>query len=123
MNFGFDIDGTITAEPIIYGALMDALVKAGHQVHVVTGQLSDTVEEVDYQRRRDQLLSQGIKENIHYHKLHIARGLYNDVRNAIKEKKTICQENNIVFMFEDSEAYCKSISDVARCVIMVPRNK
>jgi len=37
MKFGFDVHGVVDTHPEIYAAMTNALVAAGHEVHVITG--------------------------------------------------------------------------------------
>lgn len=37
MKFGFDIHGVLDTYPAVYAAMTQALVAAGHEVHVITG--------------------------------------------------------------------------------------
>lgn len=120
MNFGFDIDGTISAAPEAFGAIMRALVSAGETVHVITGGLHDeepTQEQV--QSRIDQLAEMGIISGSHYTMLHVLNGPTTGRVASLKQK--VCVEFGMVLMFEDSQVYVDAISRVTQCLMMVPR--
>ena len=41
MRLGLDIDGTITADPVFFGARAAAVIKNGGEVHVVTSRSAE----------------------------------------------------------------------------------
>lgn len=45
MKFGLDFHGVINKKPEMFSALSHALVKAGHEVHIVTGPRRSKIEE------------------------------------------------------------------------------
>lgn len=103
MNFGFDIDGTITRAPGALWAIADALLDAGHQVHVLTGTMDKAVTTQHKIEREAQLDAHGFKE---WTKLHIV------VSPHAENKAKYCVDNDIVLMFEDSDRYSEAISKV-----------
>lgn len=111
MNFGFDIDGTIGAAPEAYTAMIAALLSAGHECHVITGTMDPEVTPDHMSKRALQLQRYGLEW---WTKLHIVTAPH-----ALNKAK-YCQENNIVFMFEDSPAYADEIRKVTTCVLMCP---
>ena len=42
MRFAFDMDGTLTAHPVVLGAMMRALRAAGHEVFILTATGTDS---------------------------------------------------------------------------------
>ena len=110
MNFGFDIDGTISAAPDIFATIMRSLIAAGHGVHVLSG-TGDTVITDHYDRRREQLAAWGIP----YTALKIVCNPHH-----LQAKADYCREHDIVMMFEDSVPYTRSImgNGVTNVVVM-----
>jgi ABC-type arginine/histidine transport system permease subunit len=103
MNFGFDIDGTITRSPEALWAIADALLAAGHEVHVLTGTMDTVLLDSHFEGRVTQLLAHGFNAWSH---LHIVLSPH------AKNKAQYCVDNDIVLMFEDSETYSEAISKV-----------
>lgn len=103
MNFGFDIDGTITRAPEALWAIADALLTAGHQVHVLTGTMDEVLTAQHMLDREAQLNAHGFMD---WTQLHIVLAPH------AANKAQYCVDNGIVLMFEDSEHYSKAISQV-----------
>lgn len=112
MNFGFDIDGTITAAPEAYRVLMSSLRAAGHGVFVLTGTMDAEATPGHYQGRLQQLRLCGVAG--YYDMLHIVTAPH-----ALNKAK-FCQEHQIAFMFEDARSYGEEIKKVATVVLMHP---
>ena len=113
MNFGFDIDGTITAEPEAYAAIMASLTAAGHWCHVITGTMDDAVTDDHTAKRRAQLEKHGILPGVHWNYLHIVTAPH-----AINKAK-YCEQRDIRMLFEDSDAYIEECRKVTRCLRMM----
>jgi hypothetical protein len=109
MNFGFDIDGTITAAPGVFRALVEALRDAGHEIHVITGTM-DPVATVEHEAQRyAQLIALGFGPVT---ALHVVTAPH------AENKAAYCRDHEIVLMFEDSPSYADEISRVTTCVMM-----
>lgn len=115
MNFAFDIDGTITAAPEAYQSIMSALMKAGHTVHVLTGTGDAEVTEVHELNRIVQLRACGLDFASHFDYLHIVTSPGN-----VGQKVQYCLDNNIEFVFEDSEAYTNAMRAAGITVVTHP---
>lgn len=120
MNFGFDIDDTITAEPAAFRALMEALVDAGHEVHVITGVMPSVTkpEHATYEGRRAQLEGYGILEGVGYTKLHLAA--VDGAKAIARQKRQLCEQHEIALMFEDRSDYANEVRQASRCLLMWP---
>jgi len=110
MNFGFDIDGTITHSPKAFGAIMESLMRCGHQVHVLTGTMDPAITQGHYTARHKQLAACGVAGK--YHHLHIV------IAPHPQNKASYCQLHNIVMMFEDSPSYADAIKKVTTCLLI-----
>lgn len=110
MNFGFDIDGTISAAPVPFAAIASALIAAGHEVHVLTGTMERTIDDAHRQRRIDQLTLLGFP----YTRLHIVHAPFH-----VESKAAYCAEHEIVMMFEDSIPYSDAIAAAGTFVMVV----
>jgi hypothetical protein len=113
--FGFDIDGTISAAPEVFAAIMEALLERGHEVHVITGQTRE-VTNADVERRVAQLAALGIFWGQHFDKLHLA-----GAPDWIADKAAYCRDHKVDFMFEDSVLYAKAISAWCPVTVMYGR--
>lgn len=121
MNFGFDLDNTITAEPEAFRLLMEALVAAGHGVHVITGVMPGVTDEhlATVDGRAEQLRSLGLRQDEHYTTIHLAMA-----RGAAAighRKRELCSSLGIELMFEDRSDYANAMREVTRCVLIWPR--
>lgn len=117
---GCDIDGTITADPDAYREILSALVSAGHEVHVITaGDPSRPDWHMSPADRVEQLLRYDLVQGRDYTMLHVADG--DDKEEMGAAKRDICEQFGVVFMFENDETFAAEISQVAQCVLMVPR--
>lgn len=114
MNFAFDIDGTITAAPAYYAALMTSLRKCGHGVHVLTGTMQPVATDATYSTRDKQLRGYGITSAM-YDKLHIVTSPGN-----VEQKAQYCLDHDIGFVFEDSQLYTEAIRAVGVTVVTHP---
>jgi len=45
MNYGFDIHGVLDSNPTAFAPMLEALNKAGHEVHIITGGAKEDVIE------------------------------------------------------------------------------
>lgn len=113
MNFGFDIDGTITAAPGAFAAIMRALRRDGHLVHVITGQTTPVTPE-DIEARVRQLESLGIGGDC-YSRLHLS-----GPPSWVADKAGYCRDQQIDFVFENDSTYAKAIQVFCPVTLMVP---
>ncbi len=110
MNFGFDVDGTISAIPVPLAAIALALRRNGDEVHIITGQ-PNAPTPACYERRRDQLAALGWEEGDYDH-------LFIAGPNYVQDKVDYCRDNDIALMFEDSLIYAAAISEVTPTVVV-----
>lgn len=108
MNFGFDVDGTITAAPEAFAALAAALLAAGHEVHVITGTM-DALTEAQFAARRAQLASHGFP---------VPTALHIVTAPHAEQKAAYCRDHEIVMMFEDSPIYINAIRALTSTVVL-----
>lgn len=113
MDFGFDIDGTLSAAPEAIGAIMRALRTAGHVVHVITGLGIGEVQQSNIDERKHQLKVLGVEND--YDFLHIA------VQPVVPDKANYCRDHNIVLMFENDMAYVNAIKQYSTCFYIYPK--
>lgn len=113
MKIGLDIHGVIDENPSFFKAICAALVKDGHEVHIITGPSLNNV--------RKELSSLGFDINIHFTHLfsivdyHIVIGTkitYDEKGNAWMDKYLwdrtkgdYCLEHKIDMHLDDSDAY------------------
>jgi putative intracellular protease/amidase len=119
MKFGFDIDGTISAAPAEYRAIMLALRAAEHEVHVITGQGGVVTPESE-DGRRAQLAGLGIFPEC-YDVLYLAgpsEGSW-DWQHVAESKAAYCRDHGIAFMFEDSPEYAQAIRATDTVVVVM----
>jgi hypothetical protein len=105
MRFGFDIDGTITAAPAAFAAIMRALRRDGHEVHVVTGQ-TDPITTEDTTARLRQLEKLGIGTDC-YERIHLS-----GPPDWVSDKADYCREQGLDLVFENDVAYGRAIAAV-----------
>lgn len=109
MNFGFDVDGTITAAPQAFAAMASALLAAGHEVHVITGTMDAAVTAEHLVARRAQLDSHGFPE---------CTALQIVTAPHAEQKAAYCRNHDIVMMFEDSPVYIEAIRAGSSTVVL-----
>jgi len=113
-KYGFDIDGTLTRTAI--RLLACDLLKAGHEIHVITGALEDSGEWT-IESRLAQLSELGVE----YTKLHRCFG--KNLWEVGEEKGRVCRENRIDLLFEDSSTYVRAVGDATLCCFVVNNPK
>jgi hypothetical protein len=110
MKFGFDVHGVLDTHREVYAAITQALVAAGHEVHVVTGKIQDAEE-------TKMLEDAGIKfthwfsvaryhEEKGEHEVRWVNGdpwMDDEVWNRTKAQ--YCHEQGIRMLFDDSPFY------------------
>lgn len=114
MNFGFDIDQTITAAPLQFAVMMEALQADGHRCYVLTGTMDVEVTADHYVARRAQLSNCGIHEGKHYDFLEIVTAPH------AENKAKHCVDNRIEFHFDDAPAHVTAIRAAGVHVAAMP---
>lgn len=71
MRVAVDIDGTIDSDPAAFLSLCSALMRAGHQVFILTGCSSPKVTKADKHAKKTYLRSMGFRKNAAYVKLRL----------------------------------------------------
>lgn len=109
--FCFDVDGTITASPLVFRTIMESLVKDGHEVYPLTGSLeagvADPQDLLRYRTHQLELL--GIIKGKHYTQIAIALGkTFEDVAQI---KGKFCKEKKATFMVEDVDLFINGIKE------------
>lgn len=122
MNYGFDLEGTLDAEPEMFRNLCSALVAADEGVYVITAYYHPEggVDVNQEQIRYKQLNDIGFIQGIHYTEMKFAPGV--TARGQGNRKQSICADLEIRLMFEDRQIFADEISKVSRSVMMVPRS-
>jgi hypothetical protein len=121
MNFGFDLEGTLDAEPHMFGALCYSLIKNGHAVYVITAYWSEDgqVDQGQIDLRRRQLVYIGFESGIHFTDILFAPG--STVEQQGERKRELCANWMIGLMFEDRQEFTDIISKSTRCFLIQPR--
>lgn len=110
MIYCFDVDGTLTERPDIFGPMMKALIDAGHTVYPLTGMTYATTPfppDECTPWREAQLESLGIKRGRDYTEVVVVCG--NTVQECGELKGDFCKEKKVNFMVEDTGIYADSI--------------
>ena len=107
MKIAIDIDGTITANPRFFRLFIESQLKAGNEVHILTGRVAGTEGDRESPPDRvEQLAKLGIfaytrlvqvTRMSQYPDIGIGKGVY-------------CRENAIDMIIEDDELYVREIS-------------
>ncbi len=107
MKIAIDIDGTITANPRFFKRFIESQLKAGNEVHVLTGSVRSREEDEESPRRRvEQLAKLGITEYTCLVQI-TRRSQYPDIGVG---KGVYCKENSIDMIMEDDELYIREIA-------------
>lgn len=126
MRVGFDLDGTLD-KPCL-AALAVELMKAGHEVHVITGVFPEAKDWQDAQAKRRKLARIGVPyketsdgltllygEDGYHAQLHILYAVTSTYDRDYRlidlglRKGALCEELGIEMFFDDSERYCEMI--------------
>jgi hypothetical protein len=117
VRYVFDIDGTLSARPDVFGPLMAALVKDGHDVVVLTGAVGPPGSIPGW--RLAQLRALGLEAHVHFTECQIACGRTTDEVGQMKGD--FCRETGAALMVEDTDAWITSIrarSPETLCLLM-----
>ena len=112
MRVGFDIDGTIDADPANFQSLMSALRAAGHVVIVMTGCSSPQPTQQDLQDKIGYLNSLGLG--------HCWDQIVVFPAPPHKAKGKFCRDNNISILFDNSVPNAKHAAKYS--TVLVPWN-
>ena len=105
MKFAFDLDGTISAAPAVFAAIMKALMKDGHHVTVLTGAVGPPGNSPQW--RLNQLHSLGVLPGEHFGELAIANGINTD--EVADKKAGFCRDEGFAFMIDDTDSWVEKI--------------
>jgi len=121
MNFGFDLEGTLDAEPEAFRAICQGLILQSQGVYVITAYYSEDLERDNLQEtiRRNQLNAIGFRQTRHYTDMLFAPGDTAECQGQIK--RALCEQMNVQLMFEDREVFADQISATTRCLLLQPR--
>jgi hypothetical protein len=100
MNYGFDLDGTLTRPAV--AALANALYAAGHGVYVITGGLAG-IGDWTMERRKQLLFDLGVRYT------EIIRCLAPTFPEIALLKAQACEDYGISVMFDDMDVYLSAI--------------
>jgi hypothetical protein len=107
MKIAIDIDRTITANPQFFRNFIENQLKAGNEVHVLTGRVSNTEGDMVSPRDRvEQLARLGITTYTRLIQIS-RRAQYPDIGAG---KGDYCRENGIDMIMEDDTEYVREIS-------------
>lgn len=115
MNFGVDIDGTVSAMPEVFQAICRSLMRCGHHVYVVTAAMPDRKhpEKNTPHGRQEELAGYGMFPRTHYDRVVLAWG--DDRRQVAKAKAEWCRKLHLDVMFDNDPlnvAACREVTDV-----------
>lgn len=111
MTFCIDLDGTISAAPVAMGAMMGALMQAGHRVYILTGAVDPNTEGAKVEGRERQLFEMGIVKGVHYVGVHVF--VSPSVQWISDQKGVFCRDHNAVMFIDDSPMYLDSVMVIA----------
>jgi hypothetical protein len=100
MNYGFDLDGTLTRPAI--AALANTLYAAGHGIYIITGGLADTGAWT-MEKRKQLLFDLGVSYT------EIIRCLAPTFSEIAQLKAQACKDYGISVMFDDMDVYLNAI--------------
>lgn len=113
MNYGFDLDDTITALPEEFRVMMSSLVHCGEKVHVITGVIKG---DGSYETQQKKLTKLRFHKGHEYTHLHVIEAT--KAKEFAEQKRAYCEANKIDLMFEDRSDYARAISKVTPCVLV-----
>jgi hypothetical protein len=110
MKIAIDIDRTITANPQFFRLFIENQLKAGNEIHVLTGRVANAeADMVSPPDRVEQLARLGI--TTYTRLVQITRRMqYPDIGAG---KGVYCRDNGIDMIIEDDELYVREISRVS----------
>ena len=107
MNVVIDLDGTITAAPVAFEALMRSLMKSGHSVYVLTGAIDPSSPGAKTEMRMEQLAVFGLHKDVHYTEVHVF--VDRDVNVISRLKADFCRDNDVSIFIDDSKRYLEAV--------------
>src|SRR4029077_15824406 len=118
MIYCFDIDGTLSERPMIFATVMEALLKAGHQVYPLTAAMSSWGPDIEA-RRLAQLSKLGFEKGIHFTDVVVC--VAGTLESCGNLKGQFCKDMNVSLMVEDTSIYAdaiKRLSPATLCLRM-----
>jgi hypothetical protein len=106
MNVVVDVDGTITAAPAAFAALMKALMEGGHGVYVLTGAIDPNSPGAKTEMRMEQLAIVGLNKGTHYTDVHVF--VDRDVNKIAYLKADFCRDHDVAMFFDDSKLFLEA---------------
>jgi hypothetical protein len=124
VKFAFDIHGTIDAHPAEFAALMRALRRDGHEVHVLTGFGRKVLTGERYDQRRNELEAVGIGSDC-YDVLHLVSAPNETERARVIlsigiQKAAYCASMGIDVHFEDRATHADQTAEVCTTLVVWP---
>lgn len=108
MKIGLDYHGVIDKFPGYFRIFSESLIKAGHEVHIITGLRKQDIEQ-KIPHTHFYSVSDDLVSHFSYHINKEGRPIFeDDVWNKAKAK--YCKENKIDLMIDDSKIYGKYFS-------------
>lgn len=98
MIVGVDIDGTITASPAVFADLGRSLLRCGHQVLVITGDVGDKLKHGPAARQR-QLADLGLRLGVHYSR--VLPVVAHDPADLAHRKAALCRQLHVALMVDN----------------------
>ena len=107
LRVGIDIDETITAEPELFACLSQALVKAGHQVHILTFRGPHLKDETEKFLKELGIEYPGLHMGEHYVDLEL--------------KASWAKQLNLDVVFEDRVEVLDNLPETVRKILIFPK--
>jgi hypothetical protein len=112
-RYAFDLDGTLDV-PVL-ARLAEDLFKAGHEIHVVTGGITDTGEWT-LPARQEKLARLGVP----YTEIHRCFG--ENLDEIGRKKREVCDKVGALVLFDDSVPYMQNFGGGgAQRLLVLPR--
>lgn len=105
MKIGIDIDGTITANPSFFKKLIASAIKAGDEIHIITGGLQDNF---GYDFNSGKRIKQLNDIDIYYWTV-LVRCFAPTTEEVALLKGKYCLNNEIDCLYEDTLSYIEAV--------------
>lgn len=115
MNFAFDLELTLDAEPEAFRAICTSLITCGHGVYVVTGLFPGATEGY----RLQQLAAIDFQKGREYTELRCCPG--SSPAEVGDRKRDVCEEINAALMVDDRADFTERIRHSTRCLLILPK--
>jgi len=110
MKFGFDLHGVVTDRPVMFAVIAKALIKDGHEVHMITGKRDD--EDLKKELAELKFPYTHIFSITTYHEEIGTKMSYDDDRNPFMDgykwdrtKGDYARRVGLDILFDDSDTY------------------